>query len=207
MVSSWPWPSSQDTGKVIPAFVKALQGVDDVTKGRKVNAGQMRYAYADLSDVLDVTKPVLATNGLAVTQAVSTDGVHTVLMHSSGEWLSFPPLTVTTGQNTPQAQGSAATYARRYSLLGALGIATEDDDGHQASQQPRQTPLASPTQLKSLGTLLRARIGSDRDAGLTLIAQHVGHSVNSSKELTTAEASQIISALQAEDDDNPEEAT
>lgn len=32
-------------------------------------------------------------------------------------------------KNPAQEQGSALTYARRYSLLMALGLATEDDDG------------------------------------------------------------------------------
>ena len=38
-----------------------------------------------------------------------------------------------------QAQGSAITYARRYSLLMALGWATEDDDGAGAGNKPKQS--------------------------------------------------------------------
>jgi len=37
---------------------------------------------------------------------------------------------------TPQATGSAITYARRYALLAALGLATEDDDGQTAASTP-----------------------------------------------------------------------
>lgn len=139
---SWAWPSSDSTTKVIPAFVNALQAVADVTKDKKVNAGQMNYTYADLAAVLDAVKPVLTPNGLAITQAATNQGVSTVLLHASGEWLSFPPLEVRTGQNTPQAQGSALTYARRYSLLAALNVATEDDDG-QAAAVPAPKPVVT----------------------------------------------------------------
>ena len=56
-VSAWPWPSSDATGKVIAAFVTALQGVEDVARTKTVNAGQMRYSYADLDAVLEAAKP------------------------------------------------------------------------------------------------------------------------------------------------------
>lgn len=192
-MSAWPWPSSESTAKIVPAFVAALHGADDITKKKKVNAGQMKYSYADLADTLDAVKPVLMANGLAITQAAASDGVHTVVMHETGEWLSFPPLEVAKTQNTPQAHGSALTYSRRYSLLGVLGIATEDDDG-QAAAKPAD-PLISTAQLKTLGAQMRKLVGDDREAGLAFICDAAGRQVTSSKELTTREAAQVLNAL------------
>jgi hypothetical protein len=151
-----PWVSSESTAAIIPAFVVALQSFDNVEKTRRVNAGQMNYTYADLAAVLENTKDVLTKNGLAVTQSASDDGVRTIVLHKSGEWLAFPPLTVATQQNTPQGQGSALTYSRRYSLLAVLGIATEDDDGHAAAKPRVEAPVD--TENIKAATVLYARL-------------------------------------------------
>jgi hypothetical protein len=146
---SWPWPASEQTDKVIPAFVAALQSVNDVAKNKRAQMGNAgSYAYADLDAVLDAAKPELTAKGLAVTQPPTVEGVHAILMHSSGQWLAFPELRVTTQQNTPQAQGSALTYARRYQMLALLNIATEDNDGRRAAK-PRSSAAAQPATPKS----------------------------------------------------------
>jgi hypothetical protein len=51
----------------------------------------------------------------------------TVLMHSSGEWLSGQyPIKPT--KNDPQGIGAAITYARRYSLAAMVGVVSDEDD-------------------------------------------------------------------------------
>lgn len=140
-MSAWPWPSSDVTGSVIPAFVKALHAVEDVTRNKRAAidlkaGGKVNYSYADLDAVLEQVKPVLAANDLAITTPATSSGVYAVIMHTSGEWLSFPALEFKPTQTTPQGQGSALTYGRRYSVLGVLNIATEDDDGAAASAPP-----------------------------------------------------------------------
>jgi hypothetical protein len=212
----WPWPASESTDKVIPAFVLALQAVEDVTRSKSVNAGNMRYNYADLDAVLEAAKPVLTANGLAVTQAAAQDGVTALLMHSSGEWLSFPPLHVTTAQNTPQGQGSALTYARRYQMLALLNIATEDDDGKSASKsrKPRVEPAPGPdeaypdsrivggreaptdAQRAKAMAMCKERGITDRTNRLTYFSAWVGRDVGSFDDLTRKEAGLVIDQLE-----------
>lgn len=134
------------------AWVAALAELGDVTKHRTATVptkagGQYSYDYADLSDVLAHVKPILAKHDLAVVQDVvcssmNTVGVATILVHVSGESHTFGPILMAAGSN-PQATGSAITYCRRYSLMAALGIATEDDDGQQAAAQPMRRAAAT----------------------------------------------------------------
>jgi hypothetical protein len=89
--------------------------------------------YAPLGDVLDLIRPVLAENGLAIVQYPSSEdgktiSVHTMLTHESGEFIDFDPLTLTAEKITPQGAGAAITYGRRYSVSGIFNIASEDDD-------------------------------------------------------------------------------
>ncbi len=91
--------------------------------------------YADLGSVVEAIKTPFADNGLSYSQfPLFNDGkvgVETILMHSSGQWISSQLLLPMTKQD-PQAAGSAITYARRYALQAIAGIPSEDDDGNAA---------------------------------------------------------------------------
>lgn len=92
--------------------------------------------YADLGAVLAAIKPPLIAHGLFFTQRTqpSDDGVivDTVLHHSSGEEMNLGSLYVPADKRDAQKFGSALSYARRYALLTAFGVPTEDDDGNAA---------------------------------------------------------------------------
>ena len=67
--------------------------------------------------------------------------METVFLHESGESLRCGKLHVPATKQDPQGYGSALSYARRYSLMAACGIAAEDDDGNAASnvqKRPQQ---------------------------------------------------------------------
>jgi len=93
--------------------------------------------YADLGAVIDAIKQPFCDNGLSYSQfPIYQDGlvgVTTLLMHTSGEWVESELLLPLT-KPTPQAGGSAITYARRYALQSIAGIPAEDDDGNEASK-------------------------------------------------------------------------
>ena len=75
--------------------------------------------------------------------------VETVFVHESGEMLECGKLHVPASKQDPQGYGSALTYARRYSLMAAAGIAPEDDDGNAASKTPAPKVSATKTDLVS----------------------------------------------------------
>lgn len=97
-----------------------------------------RSKYADLGACIDAVIDALHDNGIALIQhtAESDKGIiiSTTFLHRSGEIYEAGSLFVPAAQQTPQAYGSALTYARRYSLMTACGIAPEDDDGNAASK-------------------------------------------------------------------------
>ena len=66
--------------------------------------------------------------------------VETVLLHESGESIRCGRLHVPAVKQDAQGYGSALSYARRYSLLAACGIAPEDDDGNAAVKAMKHRP-------------------------------------------------------------------
>ena len=102
--------------------------------------------YASLAAIVEALREPLATNGLAVSQVVSSDAagqpvLETVLMHTSGQYLAGAyPLRPARGE-TPQDYGSALTYARRYALAAITGaVADDDDDGNAGSRPTTKAP-------------------------------------------------------------------
>jgi hypothetical protein len=122
--------------KIAGAFVKAKRDFGPALKDKTNPA--FRSKYADLGACLEAVEDALLGNGIALFQETSLDDsgvtVETVLLHESGESMRFGKLHVPASKQDPQGYGSALTYARRYSLITACGIAPEDDDGNAASR-------------------------------------------------------------------------
>jgi hypothetical protein len=109
-----------------------------------------RSKYADLSACIEAVIGSLNNQGIYLMQLTEEhDGgvkVSTVFIHESGEQLSGGSLFMPATKHDAQGFGSALSYARRYSLMAACGIAPEDDDGNQATKTAPQTapPKATP---------------------------------------------------------------
>lgn len=98
--------------------------------------------YADLAACIEAVIDSLNANGFALYQPIVNSekqevGVKTVIRYITGEEIDFGTLFLPAVKNDPQGYGSAVTYARRYSLMAAMGIAQEDDDGNRAVQSKR----------------------------------------------------------------------
>ena len=130
---------------IASALVRAQRGFAPALK-TSTNP-HFRSKYVDLAGCIEAVVDALNAAGIALIQRTSEDNtgvtVETVFVHESGEMLECGKLHVPASKQDPQGYGSALTYARRYSLMAAAGIAPEDDDGNAASRTP--TPKVSAT--------------------------------------------------------------
>lgn len=123
------------------AMACAFAEIESATKS--ANNPHFKSKYADITAVIGAIKPALIAHGLFFTQHCQPceNGVQveTHLHHMNGESMSLGSLYVPANKNDAQGFGSALTYARRYALITAFGVPTEDDDGNAASKAgPRQ---------------------------------------------------------------------
>lgn len=122
---------------IASALVKAQRGFAPALK-TSTNP-HFRSKYVDLAGCVEAVVDSLNAAGIALIQRTSQDDtgvtVETVFVHESGEMLECGKLHVPAAKQDPQGYGSALTYARRYSLMAACGIAPEDDDGNAASRK------------------------------------------------------------------------
>ena len=124
---------------IATALVKAQKAFGPALKSS--TNPHFKSRYADLAACVEAVIDSLNNNGIALIQQnqPSPDGViiETIFLHESGESLNCGQLFVPANKQDAQGFGSALTYARRYSLMAACGIAPEDDDGNTASRKPQ----------------------------------------------------------------------
>jgi len=132
--------SSESTAAIATALAKAqteLSNPEKAMVGTVLNARSdtpQSFRYASLSSGLEIIRKALGGQQIAIAQTTDIDrasgtvNLTTVLLHSSGEWISSDwPVCSTTETATPHRMGAALTYARRYALFALVGIAGEDD--------------------------------------------------------------------------------
>jgi hypothetical protein len=143
--------SAPTTGNLATALAEFQKNLPSVAKGQtaripgKDGKQGYNYDYADLTDVSQAVIPALAAQGLAWTTALdmAENGnlvIRWALMHgASGESLTG---TVPVGRAGEQWQtlGSAITYARRYALIAATGVAPGGDDNDGAGATAGAAP-------------------------------------------------------------------
>lgn len=153
---------SESIKELSAALAKAQAEISNPKKN--ANNPFFKSKYADLSEVINVSKPVLSAHGLSVIQLPGmNDGVvtvETVLTHESGEWISsvmsMPPV-----KSDPQGVGSCLTYIRRYSLAAVCGIGQEDDDGNEAVKQTQPKKRVNKQQVQKYVALFLEAIETE----------------------------------------------
>ncbi len=191
---------------IATAFVKAQKEFGPALKTNS-NA-HFKSKYADLSACVEAVIDALNNNGIAMIQKTHQDPtgvtVETVFMHESGEILESGPLHVPAAKNDPQGFGSAMTYARRYSLMAACGIAPEDDDGNAASRPAqRQAVEYEKAPIKKLSSkqvadvdALIEEVKADKAAMLKWVADKAGYAVSKLEEVPADAYAPLVKMLE-----------
>lgn len=143
---------------IASALVKAQKAFGPALKSS--SNPHFRSRYADLSACVEAVIGGLNEAGIALIQPTheceSGVCVETLFVHESGESMSAGRLHVPASKQDAQGYGSALTYARRYSLMAACGIAPEDDDGNAASRPRYEAPRQEPP--KEVKTPIKAKV-------------------------------------------------
>ena len=164
---------------IASALVRAQRGFAPALK-TSTNP-HFRSKYVDLAGCIEAVVDALNAAGIALIQRTSEDNtgvtVETVFVHESGEMLECGKLHVPASKQDPQGYGSALTYARRYSLMAAAGIAPEDDDGNAASKvkvSATKTDLVPPSRMAIVADVAAAI--DERMSANDLIGAHEEYS-------------------------------
>ncbi len=164
-----------DAQKAKEAFYAALvnfQKIVPVLEKRNVvdfkgkSGGEVRYAYASLSDIKAQIQEGLSDCGLSYrwefadnTGNIDVTCIVTHILGHSEKTTMTAPADSSGSKNPVQERASTITYLQRYTLIGALGLTTanQDDDG-------RKGQAGSPTPEESMKNLPPVPEGTETKA-------------------------------------------
>lgn len=114
-----------------PALIAARAAFTPIKRSKTARItterrGTYEYSYAPLDEIQAATDPAMRENGLAVFQNVGGEGISTLILHRSGEFLETDTIPINSALHGT-AYGAEVTMRRRYQLSGALNVSVEDD--------------------------------------------------------------------------------
>jgi hypothetical protein len=175
---------SETIGKLSEALAKA-QGEMKPASFDAQNP-HFRSKYATLASIMEACRAALSQNQIAVVQGTSVIEdrviVTTMLIHASGEFIS-DQLSMNIIKDSPQAIGSAITYARRYSLASLAGVVSdEDDDAEAAMPKENAQRLVKIAQVANLDEHKKTRVSSNSKSESADKAEKTPQKANSTAE-------------------------
>lgn len=133
------WDAQQAKKAFVAALTDFQEQCPDLRKTKKVSFdtrnGVTEYNYAPLGDIDRQIKKLLKEHGLSKSWKINDVGgkikVSCTITHIEGhsETTEMEADADTSGSKNPiQAKGSTVEYLKRYTLIGALGLTTADQD-------------------------------------------------------------------------------
>lgn len=159
------------------------------------NAQGYGYKYTDLAEIHNYLESINAKYIQVVQRVEGDDYIFTKRCFNNeweDEWLQGSRVVQATLQgikNPAQEQGSALTYARRYSLLMAFGLATDDDDGAALTQKPNDK--IDQTQIQALEMFIKKQ-NIDQNALESILTQFDAKTI---KDINKKDLSSVSQAL------------
>jgi hypothetical protein len=143
-----------DTQPAPTNLIEALAAAQGEMRAAQMDATNpaFRSKYATLASVIDAVREPLARHKIAWQQRLhpSEGGIAIeTCFYGHGDSLSSGILVVPVAQRSAQGLGSALTYARRYSLSLACGIAADEDDDGNAATKDAPPPVATVTKAQA----------------------------------------------------------
>jgi hypothetical protein len=185
--------SSESVAAIATALAKAqteLSNPEKAMLGTVYNnrsESPQSFRYASLASGLDIVRKALGGHQIAIAQTTDIDrtsgtvNLTTLLLHTSGEWISSDwPVCQLSETSAPRRMGAALTYARRYALFTMVGIAGDDDldANDRVSARPAadrgQAPNSAPAPLRQsrletgtgVAPPIQAKLGGEESAAI-----------------------------------------
>ena len=150
------------------------------------------YKYTDIAEIHKWLEENKITYMQKVERIEGDDYIFTRICRDGewdNEWIQGSRVvqaTLTGIKNPAQEQGSALTYARRYSLLMVFGLATDDDDGASLTEDEKKKKLFLLTKLKTLVI--------EKEADYDKILEY--YKVKSNADMTVKQLEEAIASLE-----------
>ena len=212
--------TEKDTDRSVSVFER-LQAVQQELKAPKSQFNKFgNFSYRSCEDILEAVKPLLKKHALVLTisdDLISSNGRYYIqakalLFNSGGEKIEVTSYAreeeTKKGMDGSQITGAASSYARKYALNGLFLIDDQKDADAQAPPQalkpkptpePKPKPLGEPSpdvtnpQLAKIFAMAKERHVESEDMKIYLRATY---NIESTKELTKSQASNLISEME-----------
>lgn len=161
---------SQKIDELCSALAKA-QGEFKIARKNQTNLKRDFNSdkYADMTAVVEASRPALAINGLSITQPIQehpsgANYIHTILMHTSGQWIESV-IKLVPSQEDIDAVESNLVCMKRHAYASILGVVLEDEDDDGAADSSVFRAK------KAKGTELNTQINLERDQSYSTITK------------------------------------